>query len=380
VVRAPLAVLVPLALLGSDLAYATWVNPAGAPDRQLGHLAGASLALLAGIGVAWCGERAAAHGRIARRAFVLVSIAASVWLLARVPHSELGDGYSAGELFGSGGPLSAVPPRALVICSEDDACAGGVFALAIEAVRPDVDVAPGQHLWDPTVLRRIEGMPRIAANVGAMPEPALRIPRMRAVTRLLLEPGQPRPVLFQTTEPIGRSGADVLAAVSDAPPYLLALPQHAPARPIDATLTRVLRLQAARFGAGTPQSERARFAWSHVYSSIGEQGIGSSAAVRALRAAVALAPERAAAWTNLSVALERSGDLPRALDSAEHAVALGPERATAWVNLVRLQLALGHAEDARAVLALARDAGVADPRLDQLARAVALIERGAPVR
>ena len=89
-------------------------------------------------------------------------------------------------------------------------------------------------------------------------------------------------------------------------------------------------------------------------STLGESALGTPQAVRALHAAVGLAPARATAWTNLSVALEHNGDLRSALVSAQHAVALAPLRPTPWVNLVRLHIALGNVDAAREVLDRAR--------------------------
>jgi hypothetical protein len=366
--RAPLAVLAPVALLCADLAYAVWINPMGAADRQVGHVALASTALLGGAGAAWIGSRLRSRGAWARAAFVMLCGGLAGVMLSRVPRAELADGYAAGELFGSGGPLAAVPPRALVVCTNDDACAAGLFALAVEAVRPDVDVAPGQHLWDATVLRNVEGVPRLPR---VTPPPPQRPAAMRHALQILLEAPAPRPVLFELADPVRRVGLRAPLVASSAVPYLAAASAQARTTPIAAALARLDHIRAARLGANPPRSERARHAWSQVYGTLGESALGSIEAVRALEAAVSLAPTRATAWTNLSVALERSGDLVRALASAQRAVTLAPQRPTPWVNLARLQLALGHPDAAGDVLALARRAGVRDPRLDQLARELA---------
>src|SRR6185295_2480025 len=91
--RVPLVVLAPLALLCADLAYAIWVNPMGAADRQVGHVAIASTALLGGLGVAWLGSR------VRPRALFAVSCCAlAVFIVSRVPRAELADGEAAGEL------------------------------------------------------------------------------------------------------------------------------------------------------------------------------------------------------------------------------------------------------------------------------------------
>ena len=108
--RAPFAVLLPLVVLGLDLAYAAWINPMGAADRQVGHVAGASLACWrawarpgsgpAPRGRAWgCGR---ARPRPAR---------SDAHCCCVLPRDELADPYAAAELLGSGGPLAALPPR-----------------------------------------------------------------------------------------------------------------------------------------------------------------------------------------------------------------------------------------------------------------------------
>jgi hypothetical protein len=363
--RAPLVVLAPLALLCADLAYAIWINPMGAADRQVGHVALACTALLAGSGIAWLGERVRVRGALARTAFVALCGALAVFAVWRVPRAELADGYMAGELFGSGGPLAAVPPRALIVCTNDDACAAGLFALAVEAVRPDVDVVPGQHLWDATVLRNVEGLPRLSR---ATAQPGERAMAMRRALQVLVESPAPRPVLFELEDPLRRVGLHDRLVASSAVPYLTPAAARDQPASLGAALAQLDRARVARMGARAPRSERASYAWSQAYSTLGESALGTADAVRALHAAVSLAPMRATAWTNLSVALERSGDLVPALASAQRAVTLAPQRPTPWVNLARLQLALGHADAARDVLDLARKAGMRDARLDQLAR------------
>jgi tetratricopeptide (TPR) repeat protein len=335
----------------------------GAADRQVGHVAIASTALLGGIGVAWLG------GRVRPRALYAVSCCAlAVFIVSRVPRAELADGHAAGELLGSGGPIASVPARALIVCTNDDACAAGLFALAVEAVRPDVDVVPGQHLWDATVLRNVDGIPRLKI---ATPPPAQRPAAMRRALQILLESPAPRPVLFELPDPLRFAGLRDALVASNAMPYLTSVDARERAASIGTPLAQLDRARAARLRASTPRSERARYAWSQVYSTLGESALGTPDAVRALHAAVSLAPERATAWTNLSVALERNGELAPALASAQRAVALAPERPTPWVNLARLHIALGDPDAARAVLDLARNAGVRDARLDQLARDLA---------
>jgi Flp pilus assembly protein TadD len=117
-----------------------------------------------------------------------------------------------------------------------------------------------------------------------------------------------------------------------------------------------------------PANGRARTAWSNAYSTLGKALLpfAAGSAARTLQRSAELAPERAAVWINLGVALEASGDLAGAERSVRRALELDPLRPTAWVNLVLLRLARHGTPAARAALELARRAGVRDPRLDAL--------------
>jgi predicted Zn-dependent protease len=139
---------------------------------------------------------------------------------------------------------------------------------------------------------------------------------------------------------------------------------------IDQALARLAAMRAERFSRSGPSAEYAREAWSRSYASVGETALGTRAAVRAMRSAALLTPERAAAWTNLGVALERTGDASAAIACLHRAIELEPARSTAWVNLVRLELERRDSASARRALAAALAAGIRDPRLDQLADAV----------
>jgi tetratricopeptide (TPR) repeat protein len=357
-------VLGPLALLAADLAYAAWVNPMGAVDRQVGHVAGAALCLLAGLGVALaCDVVPTRRLRGVVLALASLPFAVPALLLTR---AELADDFAASELHGSGGPLAAVPPRSVIVCSGDDDCAAGTFAVHVEAVRPDVDVVPAQHLWDQTVLRRIErsGLARVPE-----PPPELRAAVADAVVRRLAGASVPRPVLFVSDDPLRRAQvAGVPAPSVRAAPYLAVAGEQAD---FAAAVDRLDRLRTARFGStGGPRAERARVAWSLAYDALGAALIGRDlpAAVRALRSAASIAPHRVTAWVNLGVALERSGRFDEAKRCARRALKLDPSRPTPWVNLARLELRVSGPAAAGRVLTLAHQAGVRDPRLDALAR------------
>jgi tetratricopeptide (TPR) repeat protein len=367
--RKPLAVLAPALLLSADLTYAVWINPMGAGDRQVGHMAGAALALLAGLGAALLCElartRFGKRGLVAACALPAAVVAVSI---ARVPRTELGDGHAAAELYGSGGPLAAMPPRALLLCSSDDLCAASLFALHVEAVRPDAEVLPAQHLWDATVLRRLRGAPDPRALVMRAPRPEQRASAAQQALVALLERA-PRPILLEVSRPL--PGVRVRAAASPAPPYFLVTAADDRGLSAQAGLLRLDRARRARLPSGTPQGSYARMAWSRAYSALGEQAAARpDVAIRALRTAIELTPSRAVAWTNLGVALEQKGQLDLAIDATRRAIQLEPARPVGWVNLVRLISRHGGPARAAEVLELARRAGIRDRRLDELARAL----------
>ncbi len=367
--RKPIVVLAPLVLLCADLAYAVWINPMGAADRQVGHMAGASLALLGGLGAtALCSIAERRFGATGLGLATAVVALAAVFAVARVRPSELADGYAAGELFGSGGPLAAVPPRALVLCSTDDPCAAGLFALHVEAVRPDVEVLPAQHLWDATVLRRLRGVPDPAALLPSAPPPEQRRAAAESVLLQLCSGLAPRPVWLQSAEPMPGMRSRVRVTAASAPPYFRVLATgERPA--IDAgALQRLDRLRRARLPHAMPSAQRARHGWSRAYGALGEQALAQrpDLSVRAFRTAVQLAPTRAVAWSNLGLALETTGDLQSAIAATQRAVTIEPARPTPWVNLARLTLRSSGPAAARGVLEVARRAGVRDPRLREL--------------
>jgi hypothetical protein len=358
-----------LSLLGADLAYAAWINPMGAVDRQVGHVAGA---VLVGSGAAGFGvllQWLRARGRV-RGLGVAMGAALAALLVARAPADTLADGYVADELFGDGGPLAALPPRAVLLCGNDDACAAGLFALHVERVRPDADVAPAQHLWDPTVLRQLEGWPAWS-HPSAPPRPDARAARAAAVAARLASEPAPRPVLWETRKSLSALGDRVEILAAPLPPYLVAVSPENGRRWPSGVVERLDRMRAARLGAGAPRSALGREAWSRAYETVGKHALGTRGVhegMGALATAIAIAPDRPTPWVNLGVLRENVGDLRGAIEATRRAVELGPERPTGWVNLARLQLRVGDAAAARAVLETAARLGIRDPRLQAVAR------------
>lgn len=371
--RRALVVLAPLSIVVADLAYATTINPMGAVDRQVGHIAGAGIALLGGIGVsALIGY---AHGHRLWRGFAILSAAGfATGLAMRLPTADLHDGYAANELFGGGGPMARVPPRTLVVCRTDDACAGGLFAAYVEAIRPDVDVVPAQHLWERTVVRRIGHGRVVDAILARHLEPAERADASNAVLRWLAGAKAPRPVLFESAEALNGIGYKGTTHLSQSVPYIeTSAPGAAPTIMAAEVLERLDALSRARVDGDFPRAERAQEAWAGVYDGVGAQMLASDPkqAARSFQRAIDFAPTGATHVTNLGVAREAMGDLGGAVTSAERAIALAPERPTAWLNLARLRLKLRDPGAARQVLDLAARANVHDPRLDELSRQLA---------
>jgi tetratricopeptide (TPR) repeat protein len=349
-----------------DLAYALFIHPMGVRELQCGHVAGACLAILGGVSAAWL--LSLKTGRFLFLPPEALVVVVSLAHLMPAVMAEPEDGHVLGELFGSGGPLSALPPRAVFLCNGDNACAAGLFASAVERARPDVDIAPAQHLWDATVLRNIEGVHAPAAATAAE-----RAARAIENTRALIR-SSARPLAFESRAIATQADPDVLLAPLGAAPFVAPVGQVT-ADSFTPSMAALRRALAARFGvpgasAGQPADERARFAWSRVYGELGSAALDSpafAAGLAALQQATAIAPSRAPAWINLGVALEKTGQLEAAIHTIQAGIELDPSRATGWVNLARMELERGNSQGARKVLELAAQAGVSDSRLQALA-------------
>jgi tetratricopeptide (TPR) repeat protein len=354
-------------LLCLDLAYASWINPMGVAQRQVGHASVAVIALFAGCGCALLVELLPMQLRPAGRLGVAMISCACLWSVGRaLLQSPASDGYAVSERYGAASPLSELAPRAVYLCETDSACASALFAVYAEGIRPDLDVVPAQHLWDPTVLRRLRELPLMAAaDAQRWPAAAERGTWAERRQRELFRQADRRPLY---TERLPREqGAAALGL------------QHAPFIRIGADgsseLDRLAKLEHARFGAAGPTSTLARELWASAHETLGAVGLASgraSEAVAEFSRAVALTPLRAAARSNLGVALERRGDLHAALQQTAQAVELDPLRPTPWVNLTRLLLRTQGPAAARTALVNAKRYEVSDPRLDALTRELQL--------
>jgi len=340
-------------VLCMDLAYASFINPMGVAQRQVGHASVAVIALLAGAGCALLFEFLPLPLRAAGRIGVAMVSAACLWSVLRVlSQLPASDGYAVSERYGAGSPLAELAPRAVYVCESDSACASALFAVYAEGLRPDLDVVPAQHLWDPSVLRRLRGLPLAAASdAERWPGPAVRASWAERRLHALLQPDPLRPVYLERPERLPLS-------LRQAPWVTLATGEN------------LASLERARFGTVGPSSALAKELWASAHEALGAIWLARgqvAGAVTEYSRVVALTPLRAAARSNLGVALERRGDLHAAVLQTAEAVELDPLRSTPWVNLTRLLLRTQGPEAARDALRTAKRYEVSDPRLDALA-------------
>jgi hypothetical protein len=316
-----------LAVTAADLAYTALVNPMGTVDRQTLFVAEAGAAVLAALALGALAERFASRAR--RELPALAAAAAVAATLARRDARWAGasDGWAAGELLGGAGALGAVPARAVVVCTSDDACGGAMFAQWVEGERPDVSVLPEGALDDAPSWRRLElrrSLLRSGEGGDAAPQ-RLRWLVARAGARLRWE----------------GDGRDM--------PWLPLAPAETP----------VLARVGAGGGVDQGAADRAALAW--VLPRVGGEGVGArrlgamvlfadgarrargdAARGEALwRAALALWPEHAASWTNLGVLAARAGDLAAAAAMTRRGLDLQPDRPRAWRNLADYLAAAG---------------------------------------
>ena len=293
-----------------------------------------------------------------------VALLIGLWLLA-VPRTSLAAGHGWDELYGSGGALMGMPPRAIVLCVDDSACAAGLFAQHVESARPDVTLAPAQHLWDPTVRRQLAPLLGPAPRSGTAAQLGQRV--NAAVVSLAKQ--RLRPLRVQRFGPLRRAGLEAKTRLAAEPPYLRVAGQSAsPSPAAGVALARLEALRAARLG-DAPHAGPVRLAWAQTFGEFGRMAlrVGAMAEGRgALRRAIALQPDYPLSHTSLGVALEAAGELQAALAAHDRARDLDPQNATAWVNGIRLSLRMNLPQRARQLLSAARAAGIQDPRLDRL--------------
>jgi hypothetical protein len=356
-----------------DLAYAIWINPMGIRDRQVGHVAGAVVALLAGVGFASTVSQRTVS-RIWRYAVACILILLCISLFLRVPKAFFLDRYTPSELFGSGGPLSALPPKAILLCSSDNGCAASMFASTVEAVRPDLVIAPAQHLWDFGILQRLSDLPSTRSFLSTDPIPVhARRKTQQRIVRAIITGTVVRPLFWESKQPLTDAGYRSRITVSPVIPFIwipvddrIRIDNHNPVGSLDA-------LRRARLPDGRVSSKFARTAWSTSYSRLGrallESGLYNDALTSMYRS-VDIAPNRARAWINLGVALFDSGRGRTADEALRRAIALDPLDVTSWTYLVRFSLARRNFKTAKEVFGLMRQTGVNEASTAKLAKEI----------
>ena len=327
VTRARTRVALPLALLTLDVAYGAWVNPMGIVDRQVGHLAGAMIAVLAGVGV---DAVVAAHPQF--RWFSVGALATSLGLgiVFSATHADI-DPAGSDSMLGGGGVLATLPPRTVYVCSSDDACSAALFARYAAGERPDVVVLVAQHLWEPrerAKLPELSDDPTRPESGPARAELAHRVLQQVASSR--------RPLRFEDEASI--PFRDRLRA---AEPLVAQLGSSTDDSASSWSVFFESRFTASRRGCDV---------LARSYEALGRSHLRNDDLDRtrdAFARSVVASPERAVGWVNLAVVAARLGRLDEAIVMTELATRLEPSRATAWINLARYR----GARDPRAGLA-----------------------------
>lgn len=315
IVRMRSRILPPVVLLLLDIAYGVFVNPMGIVDRQVGHLAGAMIALLAGVGAS---ELLAPHLRprprlVAAAALPLVLVLGGVISLANADLDP--DGSDA--LIGGAGVLVSLPSRAIYVCASDDACASALFARYAVGERTDVDVVVAQHLWEPRERAKLSGPP------DSRRRPLNPTERVALARRTLdaMRASSARPMRYEDSAVL--TFRDQLHV---AEPLLFSLEE---------TPTTEWGLYlAARPAAST----RAAEVVSRAYEALGRGHLRAgdvASAYTAFARSVIATPRRAVTWINLGAVAARRGRWDEAIAVTDLATRLEPERPTAWLNLAR---------------------------------------------
>ncbi len=326
VTRERARLVVPILLLVLDVAYAFFVNPMGIVDRQVGHLAGAMLAALAGVGV-----EAALPLQPPRRLTALAgAVALALGVMFSAVHTDI-DPIGSDSTLGGGGVLAVLPPRSVYVCASDDACASALFARYAVGERPDVAVLVAQHLWEPRERAKLS---ELGPDVT---RPETGSARAELAQRTLARvASSTRPVRFEDEAAI---------------PFRDRLRATAPLTcGLTTTHPNVNQAWSTFFHARAASSRRGRDIIARGYEALGRSHLRDEdleATRDAFARSVVASPERAVGWVNLAVVAARTGHLEEAISMTELATRLEPTRVTAWINLARYRAAL----DPRAGLA-----------------------------
>ncbi len=362
-----------MVIIVADLTYCIWINPMGIRDRQVGHATGAVAALLAGVGFASMVSQSAIS-RIWRYAVTCLLALLCSWSILNAPKEFFKDRYTPSELFGSGGPLNALPPKAILLCSSDNFCAASMFASTVEAVRPDLIIVPAQHLWDFGILQRLSDLPSTRTFLSADPVPGYARRRtQQRIIRAISTDSVVRPLFWESKLPLTDAGYRGRIAVSPVIPFIwipandrIAIDNRNPVGSLDA-------LRWARLPNGRVTSKLAQNAWSRIYSRLGRALLESGQfddAMTSMVRSVDIAPHRARAWVNLAVALFDTGRGRAADEALRRAIAVDPLDATSWTYLVRFNLARRDFKTAKKIFGWMRQTGVNEDHIAKIAKEI----------
>jgi hypothetical protein len=362
-----------LALLvgGLDVFYATMLNPMGVRDTQNGVPVVFVLALGLGLlgTLRWAGPALAVG---------LAPAALTTWLALSANTTD--------RVFGTltDRTLDVVPVRGVAFVASDDLASGAAFAQVVEGARPDVAVLVRQHVWDASSVGPVRArLPDVAPGWASGDGLA---PLLRAVASgspwlwewargLDREALTAADVDLRPAVPLFRGEAEVRAAASEAPlETLRATAESITRMGVEGdglTLRRWLAGQGNDLGLARLQS-------------LGAEPDARALAVEALGLGCRAAPPgMASPCTNLAVAV---GGGEAALQALDAAVALAPDDASVRMHRAGLRLRANQPLDALEDVARAlEDGGLRAP--DERARALALrglanaqLERAAEAR
>lgn len=323
-------------LVAVQVLYVVGINPMGGADRQTGMVLAPLAALAVGrVAAGWLAPRP----RLAWGILPLAgTLALGPALLVSVPDGPVTRSW--GPHAWTRGALAQLPPGALLLTQSDDLAAGVAYATLVEGARPDLVVAPAQHLHkeapEATGRRRA---PWLAARTA-------RSERARVEAAIVDHAG---------TAALEHPATTIMARVrfwSDlgAVPLAIAGSDEVPRRPSvsDEIAHWLPRLPSSldRRRLAIALSQRARG-----LARVEGDGAG---AVAMLEASVRyVSDEHASTWVTLAALRDRMGDRAGAVALTRRALALEPTRSVALTNLA-LYLARSPATHAEALTLAAR--------------------------
>ncbi|HET6582735.1 MAG TPA: DUF2723 domain-containing protein [Nannocystaceae bacterium] len=337
------------------LVYAAGINPMGGVDRQTGLL-------LAPLSVLLVAHVVARTLRPWPR--LSTAVLPVLWTILAVPAAltsadDLAATRSWGPHAWTRGVLAQLPPGALLLGQSDDVSAGVTAARVLEGARPDLIVAPAQHLWRSEVARRFGER---AAILAAQSDETSRIVAAIAThdAAVALEhPGSVvfAPVPFAKTAgrlPLGVAGpgasetAAPVRLVEDVEHWLARLPTADDRRRLAITLATLARVRVRATGDVFGSIEILRLSLDHVdpldasamvtLAGLLDMMGATPDAIALTRRALELDPDRHTALLNLALYLSRDPTtLPEALALARRAASLRPWKTDARARVEELE-------------------------------------------